>query len=41
MKYSIFDYDFYNFNKIGFMMGIIYPGMIIIDVEQNNRKKVI
>ena len=29
-KYSIEDSDLYNFNKIGFMMGVIYSSLLVI-----------
>ncbi|EDN99119.1 hypothetical protein SS1G_13979 [Sclerotinia sclerotiorum 1980 UF-70] len=40
-KYSILDCDFYNFDETGFMMGIIYPGMVVTSAERNGRSKAI
>jgi hypothetical protein len=28
-KYRVLDYDFYNFNVTGFIMGVIYPKMVV------------
>ncbi|KAK1837486.1 transposase [Colletotrichum chrysophilum] len=28
-KYGIQDYDFYNFDKTGFMIGMIRPGIVV------------
>ncbi|EDO03994.1 hypothetical protein SS1G_06476 [Sclerotinia sclerotiorum 1980 UF-70] len=35
-KYSILDYDFYNFDETGFMMGIIYPEMVATAIIYGN-----
>ncbi|APA08899.1 hypothetical protein sscle_04g036690 [Sclerotinia sclerotiorum 1980 UF-70] len=40
-KYGIVDSDFYNFDEIGFMMGIICSGIIITNAERNSRSKAI
>ncbi|CAD6442470.1 0c0cf7fa-382f-469a-8b4f-1e978e6b272a [Sclerotinia trifoliorum] len=40
MKYNIVDSDFYNFDETGFMMGIIYLGMVVTNAERNGRSKV-
>jgi hypothetical protein len=40
-KYRILDYDFYNFDKISFMIGIIYVVIIITRADQYDRGKVI
>jgi len=38
-KYSIQDCDFYNFDEIGFIMGIIYGNMVVIYVDRCGRSK--
>jgi hypothetical protein len=38
-KYSIVDSDFYNFNKTGFMIGQITPGMVVIRADRRGRTK--
>jgi hypothetical protein len=38
-KYSIQDGDFYNFNKMGFMMGMVRPGMVITWADQVGKPK--
>ncbi|ESZ93769.1 hypothetical protein SBOR_5867 [Sclerotinia borealis F-4128] len=40
-KYGILDCDFYNFDEIGFMMGIICFGMVVINAERYGRNKAI
>ncbi|EDO00508.1 hypothetical protein SS1G_14378 [Sclerotinia sclerotiorum 1980 UF-70] len=40
-KYGIQDCDFYNFDKTGFIMGMICPGMVITSAEQSGRSKAI
>ncbi|APA10190.1 hypothetical protein SS1G_07383 [Sclerotinia sclerotiorum 1980 UF-70] len=40
-KYGIQDCDFYNFDETGFMMGIICPGMVVINAERSGRSKAI
>jgi hypothetical protein len=39
VKYGILDYDFYNFDETGFMMGQIYPGMIVTRSNRRGRSK--
>jgi hypothetical protein len=38
-KYNIMDSDFYNFDKIGFMIGQIIPGMVVIRADRYSRAK--
>ncbi|APA08028.1 hypothetical protein SS1G_00331 [Sclerotinia sclerotiorum 1980 UF-70] len=40
-KYGIQDCDFYNFDETGFMMGIIYLGIVVTSSERNGRNKAI
>jgi hypothetical protein len=35
------DYDFYNFDKISFMIGIIYIAIVVTRVDRRNRNKVV
>ena len=41
MKYGIQDCDFYNFDKTGFMMGIISPAMVVTHSDQAGRGKAV
>jgi hypothetical protein len=38
-KYSIIDSDFYNFDKTGFMIGQIIPGMVVIRADRCGKAK--
>ena len=38
-KYGVVDNDMYNFDKIGFMMGIIFVGMVVITSDGRNKVK--
>ena len=38
-KYDIQDCDFYNFNKTGFMMGIICDNMMVTRTDRSDRGK--
>jgi hypothetical protein len=38
-KYNIIDSDFYNFDKTGFIIGQIIPGIIVIYADRYNRAK--
>jgi hypothetical protein len=38
-KYSIQDGDFYNFDKTGFMMGMVRPGMVIMQADRVGKPK--
>ena len=39
-KYSIKDSDLYNFNKIGFIMGVIYSSLLVITrADRQGRSK--
>ena len=38
-KYGIQDTNFYNFNEIGFIIGIIYRNIIIINSDRKIRMK--
>lgn len=40
-KYGILDYDFYNFNETGFIMGIICPGMVVTRADRRSRGKAV
>jgi hypothetical protein len=40
-KYSIQDSDFSNFDKTGFMMGMIRAGMVVTRLDRINRPKAI
>jgi hypothetical protein len=40
-KYKILDYDFYNFDKIGFIISVICATIVIIRADQYNRGKAI
>jgi hypothetical protein len=40
-KYSVLDCDFYNFDKTGFMMGMITPGMVVTRADRRGRAKVV
>ena len=41
MKYNILIRDFYNFDKIDFIIEIIYIIIIIINIKWNNKNKII
>ena len=41
MKYNILNGDFYNFDEIGFIIGIICVAIIIISIEWNSKNKTI
>ena len=38
-KYGILDDDTYNFDETGFMMGIIFPGMVVTTSEGRGKAK--
>lgn len=40
-KYSILNCDFYNFNEIGFIIGVICLGMVVTNAERYGRSKAI
>jgi hypothetical protein len=40
-KYGISEYDIYNFDETGFMMGIISAGMIVTRVERRSNTKLV
>jgi len=40
-KYRILNYNFYNFNKTRFIIGIIYILIIIIYTDQYNKGKTV
>jgi hypothetical protein len=40
-KYKILDYDFYNFNEIGFIISVICAVIIITRIDQHDRSKVV
>ena len=39
MKYNILNRDFYNFDKIDFIIEIIYIIIIVINTERYNKSK--
>jgi hypothetical protein len=40
-KYNIIDSNIYNFDKTGFIIGQIAPGMVVIYIDQYNKNKTI
>jgi hypothetical protein len=38
-KYGIVDDDIYNFDETGFMMGIIFPGMVVTTLDGRGKAK--
>jgi helix-turn-helix, Psq domain/Tc5 transposase DNA-binding domain len=40
-KYGILEEDIYNFNKVGFMIGVIAIAKVVISIESRNRLKTI
>ena len=38
-KYGILDDDIYNFDETGFMMGVIFPGMVVTTLEGRGKAK--
>jgi len=40
-KYRVLDYDFYNFNEIKFIMGVICSGMVVICADRRGRGKAV
>jgi hypothetical protein len=38
-KYGILDRNFYNFDKTGFMMGVICPSMVVTRADRHGRGK--
>ena len=38
-KYGILDCDFYNFDKTGFVIGVIAPGIVVTGSEQRGKRK--
>ena len=40
-KYSVVDSDFYNFDKTGFIIGRIYPGMVVTRADRRSKSKVV
>jgi hypothetical protein len=40
-KYGIVDSDFYNFDEMGFMMGIITPAIVVTHIDRRSRGKVV
>jgi hypothetical protein len=40
-KYGILDYDFYNFDETGFMMGVICPAMVVTRADRRGRGKAV
>jgi uncharacterized protein YifN (PemK superfamily) len=40
-KYEVLNCNFYNFNKTGFIIGMIYPVMVVTCVDQHGRGKAV
>jgi hypothetical protein len=40
-KYNVFDCDFYNFDKTGFMIGVICPTIVVTCADQCGRGKAV
>jgi len=40
-KYGILDYDFYNFDETGFIMGVISPAMVVTHADRRGRDKAV
>jgi RecB family endonuclease NucS len=40
-KYNIIDSDIYNFDKTGFIIGQIVPGIVVTHVDRRNKNKAI
>ncbi len=40
-KYGVLDCDFYNFDETGFMMGVIYPAMVVTHADRRGRGKAV
>jgi len=40
-KYGILDYDFYNFDETGFIIGVISPAMVVIHADRRGRGKAV
>jgi len=40
-KYGILEEDIYNFNEVGFIMGVIAIAKVVISIESRNRPKTI
>ena len=38
-KYGIDESDIYNFDEVDFMMGVIYPGMVVKSPERRSNTK--
>jgi hypothetical protein len=41
VKYSILDKDLYNFNKTGFIIGVIFPGIVVTTSEGYIKAKLV
>ena len=40
-KYGVLDYDFYNFDETGFIIGIICPTIVVTRIDRRGRGKVV
>ena len=40
-KYSVLDYDFYNFDETGFIISIICPTIVVTRVDRRSRGKAV
>jgi len=41
VKYVIDDVDFYNFDEIGFMMGVICSSMVVMGANWEGKRKIL
>ena len=40
-KYGILNYDFYNFDETGFIMGVIYASIVVTHADRYGRGKAV
>jgi hypothetical protein len=40
-KYGILDYDFYNFDKIGFIIGVICIAIVVTRADRCDKGKIV
>jgi hypothetical protein len=40
-KYRVLDYDFYNFDETGFIIGVICPGIVVTRSDRRGRGKAV
>ncbi len=41
VKYGVLDYDFYNFDETGFIIGVICVAMVVIRADRRSRGKAV